>query len=107
MIFDGPDDTSMVIGELFGTPSHKLVKSISSSGKSMLIDFRKHFDYYTTEFEAFIKYNHINSDCQSWLNLKNNMLMSPSQPNLNCSWVITKLVGSYITLEFSYIEVSN
>ena len=39
LVYDGPDDQSMLIGELSGTPSHKVMKSISSSGKSMFINF--------------------------------------------------------------------
>ena len=93
----------MLIGELFGTPNHKVVKSISSAGKFMHIDFKKKSSFGVVEFLAFIKYNKINPDCQSWLN--NNILMSPNNPNINCSWVITKRFGSYITLDFKFIEV--
>ena len=96
----------MRIGELVGNENHKVVNSISSSGKSMYIDFRKttHFGIpMVVEILASIKYKHINSDCQSWLN--NNVLMSPNEPNINCSWIIARQFGSYITLEFSYIEV--
>ena len=105
-MYDGTDDQSMLIGEVFGTANHKAVKSISSSGKFMFIDFRKQHNavsYELAEFVAFIKYKKINSDCQSWLN--NKVLMSPNNPNINCSWLITRQFGSYITLKFSYIEV--
>ena len=112
LIHDGPDDKSMLIGELFGTPNHRIVKSISSSGKFMLIDFKKQhnseqckkdWDTCTVEFVAFIKYNKITPDCQYWLDKKN--LISPNNPNMNCSWIITQKFGSYITLDFSFIEV--
>ena len=93
----------MLIGELFGTPNHKILKSISSSGKSMFIDFKKQ-SYGTVEFVASIKYNKINPDCQSWL--ENGILMSPNHPNINCSWLITRQFASYITLDFRYIEVN-
>ena len=73
----------------------------------MFIEFQKVFHTYakdmTTEFVASIKYKKINSDCQSWLD--NNILMSPNDPNINCSWIITGKFGSYITLEFDFIEV--
>ena len=92
----------MLIGEFFGSSSHKVVKSISSLGNSMLIEFRKQY-LGIVEFVATIKYNKINSDCQSWLN--NNILMSPNNPKINCSWVITRKFGSYITLDFKFIEV--
>ena len=104
LVYDGSDDQSMLIGELFGTPNHKIMKSISSSGKIMFIDFSR--SYYNTivEFSALIKYNKINLDCQSWLH--NNILISPYNPNINCSWIITRKFGSYITLDFKFIDVS-
>ena len=101
LVYDGPDDKSMLIGELSGTPSHKVMKSISSSGKIIFIDFKAH--YGAVEFVAFIKFNTFNPDCQSLLD--NNILMSPSNPNINCSWIITRKPGSYITLDFNFIEV--
>ena len=93
----------MLIGEVFGTPSHKVMKYISSRGKSIFIDFKKQLQFGTVEFVATIKYNKINPDCQSWLD--NNSLISPNNPNINCSWIITRKFGSYIILEFSFIEV--
>ena len=93
----------MLIGEVFGTTSHQVVKSISSSGKFMLIDFKKQIPFYTIEFIATIKYNRIISHCQSWLD--RNLLISPNNPNMNCSWIITRKFGSYITLDFKFIEV--
>ena len=93
----------MLISKVFGTPNHKIVKSISSTGKSILIDFKKLYGYGTVAFVAIIKYNKIIPDCQSWLN--NNILMSPNNPNINCSWIITRKFGSYITLDFKFIEV--
>ena len=111
MVYDGPDDQSMLIGELLGTPNHQVVKSISSSGRTIFIDFKKEEDYVqgeydvgTVEFVASIKYNKINLDCQSWL--ENDILMSPNNPNINCSWLITRQFGAYISLDFSFIEVN-
>ena len=92
-----------MIGEVFGTPNHKVMKSISSLGKSIFVDFKKQDYWGTVEFVAIIKYNKINSDCQSWLD--NHLLISPNNPNTNCSWIITKKFGSYITLDFKFIEV--
>ena len=94
----------MLIGGLFGTPSHNIMKSISSSGKSMFIDNNRVYDNSIVEFLASIKYNKINPECQLWIN--NNMLISPNNPNINCSWTITREFGSYITLDFSFIEVT-
>ena len=105
LIYDGPNDKSLLIGELFGTFSEK---SFSSSGKSMFIDFKKQIAFPSNkmnEFAASIKYKKINSECQSWLDLTNNLIMSPSHPKMNCSWLITGKYGSFIILEFSHIEV--
>ena len=105
LIYDGPNDKSLLIGELFGTLSEK---SFSSSGKSMFIDFKKQIAFPSNtinEFAASIKYKKINSECQSWLDLTKNLIMSPSHPKMNCSWLITGKYGSFIILEFSHIEV--
>ena len=93
----------MLISEVFGSPYHKYVKSISSTEKSIFIDFNKQYFWGTVEFVATIKYNKIIPDCQSWLD--KNILISPNNPNINCSWIITREFGSYITLYFNYIEV--
>ena len=106
MIFDGPDDQSLLIGQVFGTSNNKMFRSISSSGNSLFLKFKKRLFYSTTaEFVAAIKYNKISTDCQSWLDLNNDILMSPNYPEIDCGLLITKKFGSYITLEFSYIEV--
>ena len=94
----------MLIGELFGNYNHKLLKSISSSGRFIYIVFKKlYFNNGAANFVSLIKYNKIKPDCQSWL--KNSTLISPNHPNINCSWVITVKYGSYIILDFKFIEV--
>ena len=103
LVYDGPDDKSMLIGEVFGTLNHKIVKSISSSGKSIFIEFKKQYAL-AVEFVASIKYSKINHDCQSWLD--QNILKSPNNPNINCSWIITRKFGSYVTFDFKFIEVN-
>ena len=98
----------MKIGEVYGHSDNKLLKSISGSGKSIYIDFKKQYDYgnLTTEFKASIKYKKINFDCQTWLDVEKNILMSPNYPNnINCSWLITSKYRSYIILNFTFIEV--
>ena len=105
----------MKIGEVFGidivTPSgivrsHKLLKSISTSGKSLFINLEVTALDLPVEFEVLITYKKINFDCQTWLDPKNNILMSPNHPNkTNCSWLITSNFGSYIILNFKFIEV--
>ena len=92
----------MLIGEVFGGSSLELVKSISSLGKSMLIVLRIQY-VGTVEFVASIKYNKNNPDCQSWMG--NNILISPNNPTINCSWIVTRKYGSYIALDFKFIEV--
>ena len=98
----------MIIGEVFGNAKNKLLQSISSSGKSMFIDFKKQFDSGVVEFDARISYKKINFNCQTWFPVKNNSLMSPNHPNnTNCSWLITANYGSYIILNFRFIEVNS
>ena len=77
----------------------------------MLIDFKKQFMYGNVEFEAKILYSNLDTDCDSWLNPNNNVLMSPIYPNefnkpIYCTWLITKSFGSYIILHIDYIEVN-
>ena len=98
----------MKIGEVYGNSNNKLLKSISSSGKTLFIDFKKQFDSQKTDFEASIKYNKIISACQNWLEFKQNILTSPNHPNTtNCTWLITSNFGSYIILNFKFIEVNS
>ena len=107
-IYDGPDENSKIIGEIYGNSNNKLVKSISTAGKSMFIDFKKSdvFGEETTEFLVLINYDKIIYDCQTWLDIKKNILVSPDQLNsTNCSWLITSNFGSYIILSFKFIEV--
>ena len=110
-IYDGADDISMLIGEVHGNSNHKLAKSISSSGKTLFIDFKKQYDYGTVEVFAVIKYKKMNSDCQTWIDLENNVLMTPADLNnynnsINCNWLITAYFRSYITLKFMFIDVN-
>ena len=105
-IYDGPDEQSMKIGEIYGNSKNKLLKSISSSENTLFIDFKKQWDYDMTEFEAFINYKRIIPACQSLLYVDTNILTSPNHPNTtNCTWMITANFGSYIILNFRFIEV--
>ena len=101
----------MLISEVYGNSNHKLAKSISSSGKVLFIDFKKQLDWGTAEVFAAIKYKKMNSDCQTWIDLENNVLMTPADLNtynnsINCNWLITMNFGSYITLKFMFIDVN-
>ena len=100
----------MKIGEVYGNSNNRLLKSISTSGKSIFIDFKKQHYVYNenAQFAALFKYKKINIDCQTWLDVKKNILMSPDHPNhTNCSWLITSDFGSYIILDFIFIEVNS
>ena len=120
-IYDGADDMSMLIGEVHGNANHKLTKSISSSGKALFIDFKKQHNtvytqqgvevsYLIVEVLVKIKYKKMNSYCQTWFDLENNVLMTPADLNaynksINCNWLVTANIGSYITLKFAFIDV--
>ena len=110
-IYDGPNEQSMKIGEIYGNSNYKLLKSISSSGETLFIDFKKqykYFDWETTEFEASIKYNKILSACHNSLDVDTNILTSPIHPSTTkCSWLITSNFGFYIILNFKFIEVGS
>ena len=102
----------MKIGEIYGNSNNKLLKSISSSGKTLFIDFKKQDEHPLgndmTEFEASIKYNKIMSACQTSLNINTNILTSPNHSNgANCTWLIVSNFGSYIILNFKFIEVNS
>ena len=99
----------MKIGEVYGNSNNKLLKSISSSGNSMSIYFKKQYAWHdeNLNFIAVIKHKKIYFDCQTWLDVEKNILMSPNHSNLaNCSWLITSNFRSYITLDFKFIEVN-
>ena len=105
-MFDGPNDMSMKIGEVFGNSNHKLVKSISSTGDNLLVDFKKQNDVGNVEIIALIKYKKIVSNCQTMLNLEKNVLLSPNSSDINCTWLISLNFGSHITIDFRFFEVS-
>ena len=82
--------------------------------KSIFIVFNKLFDpwyvgwHNIAEFEASIKFKKINLDCQNWLNKNKTISMSSDNQNkTDCSWLITSNFGSYIILNFKFIEVNS
>ena len=106
-IYDGPKEQSMKIGEVYGISNNKLLKSISSTGKTLFLDFKKEQES-KTEFEASIKYNKFMSVCETWLDVNKTILNSPNNSNnINCSWLITSKIRSYIILHFKFIEVNS
>ena len=101
----------MKISETYGNSNNEVLKSISSSGKSIFIDFKKLDNERSlstiTTFTALIKYKKMNSDCESWLDVNENILMSRNHSKIaNCSWLITSMFGSYIILNFQSIVVN-
>ena len=108
MIFDGPDKLAMKIGEIFGHLNNRKWKSISSSGM-MFINFKKEFDMGKVQLKASIKYSKFILYCQTWLDLKDYTLKSPDNydNNVYCSWLLSFNFGSYIKLQFNYIDVSS
>ena len=76
----------------------------------MFIDFKKQYkmEGENSNFTALIKYKKIDFDCQTWLDVQKNILMSPDHHNsMNCSWLITFNFGSYVILDFTFIEVNS
>ena len=110
-MYDGTPEQHIKINEVYGNSENKLLKSISSSGKTLFIDFKNQdslSNNETTEFEAYINYEKIKSVCQTWLNVKKDILSSPNHSSkTNCSWQITTNFGSYIVLNFTFIEVNS
>ena len=102
-MYDGTPEQHIKINEVYGNSDNKLLKSISSSGKSMFIESKFQTSYGHLEFKASIMYNNITSDCQTWLDMEKNILTSPNQ---SCSWLITANFRSHIILTFTFIEVS-
>ena len=112
-IFDGPNRMATKIGEVYGIKDkNKKWKSISSSGM-MFINFEKRRikdeSHEKTELRALIKCNEYIPECQTWLELEKNTLMSPDTygNNLDCSWLLSSNFGSYIILHFDHIYVSS
>lgn len=109
-VYDGLHEQHMKINEIYGNSYNKRLKSISSTGKSMFIDFKYQYEYSDENLNliALIKYKKFNFDCQTWLDANKNILMSPNSPsNTNCSWMLSANFGSYIILNFTFIEVDS
>ena len=107
LVYDGPNDKSMLIGGLLGTSKHNVVKSISSSGNSMFLTFKKEDPVIHPQFTASINYNKINMNCPCWTDFASSRWMPPINSNIDCSWLITRQFGSYLTLKFRYVEVNS
>ena len=107
-IYDGPDIQSRQISKLDRRLNYDLnpnKKSVSSSGSHMLVQFVTDNELNLGGFSAKIYYTPINPICKDWLNINSSYLTSPDSPTVDCSWVITKSMGSTISIQFHTFEV--
>ena len=83
-------------------------RTISSSGKDMLVHFTTDNTLKSKGFRAYINYMHIKPNCVNWLNTAAQLLKSPDYPTIDCSWVITApSTASTIIIQFETFEVLN
>ena len=71
----------------------------------MLVQFVTDHEYNCQGFSAKIHYTPINPVCKDWLNINSGYLSSPEYPTIDCSWVISKSMGSTISIQFHTFEV--
>ena len=75
----------------------------------MLVQFETDHEYVSMSaypgFSAKIHYTPINPICKDWLNINSGFFTSPNYPTINCSWVISKSMGSTISIQFDTLEV--
>ena len=107
--FDGRDLQSQQIQKLDRIKGHYHVmdkRTISSSGKYMLVQFLTDDQEAEYGFRAYFHYMPIQQNCANWLNMKAQLLKSPDNPTIDCSWVITaSSTGSNCTIHFETFEV--
>ena len=81
--------------------------TISSTGKDMLVQFLTDGSDNSAGFKAYFHYIPIDSNCANWLNMTAQILKSPDNPTINCSWVIiASSIGSNCTINFETFEVN-
>ena len=71
----------------------------------MLVQFVTDHGAISEGFSAKIHYTPNNPICKDWLNINSGILTSPNYPTINCSWVISKSMGSTISIQFHTFEV--
>ena len=83
-------------------------RTISSSGKDMLVQFFTDDDQTARGFSASFNYVPIDPDCANWLNLTAQLFKSPDYPKVYyCSWVITgSSINDRIDIHFDTLEVN-
>ena len=72
----------------------------------MLVQFETDHELISIGFSAKIHYTPINPICKDWLNINPGFLTSPNNPTIDCSWVISKSMGSTISIQFHTFEVN-
>ena len=81
-------------------------KTISSTGKDMLVQFLTDDQSVFKGFRAYFHFMHIEPNCANWLNMTAQLLKSPDYPTIDCSWVITApSTDSTIVINFETFEV--
>ena len=81
-------------------------RTISSSGKDMLVQFLTDDESVLEGFRAYFHYIPIDSNCANWLNMTAQLLKSPDYPTIHCSWVITApTLDSAVIIHFETFEV--
>ena len=86
-------------------------KIISSTSNKVLIEFRSDDKVQHAGFLASIQFTQQQSECESWLDMKQRNLSSPNYPNIynnitSCEWLIIVTQGHYIELKFQEFNVS-
>ena len=114
-IFDGPDLQSPLISKLdinskkhistISSTGNGELRTISTKGSSMFVQFVTDHEGTWYGFSAKMHYTPIDPICKDWLNITSGFLTSPNYPKINCSWVISKSMGSTIYLQFHTFEV--
>ena len=109
-----------MIARLLGTdsgPKSKLTSSywedkvISASSNNIVVEFKSDNVWEYKGFSATIRFNLLNNTkCESWMNMNDKMLQSPSYPNsygnnIFCNNLITVKPSFHITLDFLEFDV--
>ena len=86
-------------------------KVISASSNIMMVEFKSDNEWEYKGFSATIRFNLLNNTkCESWMDMNDIMLQSPSFPNsygnnIFCNHLITVKPAFHITLDFLEFDV--
>ena len=111
-MYDGPDLQSSLIAKFDrnynndGFLATRSISSVSSFGSHMLVQFVTDDKFTRYGFSARFQFKPINPICNNWMNVTTRFLISPHQPTIDCSWVITASLGSNIHIQFQVFEVN-